>query len=76
MLSRRVLLLSSRHALTLLVVGFGLFWLYEHRVLGPDSLPPAYLRLRRSLSLAVDLVLPAGGPIQRDNRLRERIDAK
>lgn len=54
------LLLSPRHALTVLVVGFGLFWLYEHRVLGPAVLPPAYLSLRRSLSLAVCALLALG----------------
>jgi hypothetical protein len=54
------LLLAPRHALTVLVVGFGLFWLYEHRVLGPAVLPPAYLSLRRSLSLAVCALLALG----------------
>jgi hypothetical protein len=32
---------------------FGGLWLYEHRVLGPAVLPPAYLALRRSLTLVV-----------------------
>jgi Protein of unknown function (DUF3429) len=44
-------LVGGQRALALLVVGFGLFWLYEHRVLGA-LLPPAYLSLRRNLSLA------------------------
>ena len=38
--------------LALLVAGFGLFWIYEHRRCGAD-LPPDYLRMRRNLSLAV-----------------------
>jgi uncharacterized protein DUF3429 len=40
----------------LLVVGFGVFWLYEHRVVG-NELPAAYLSLRRNLSLAVCALL-------------------
>jgi len=55
-----VLLLSTRHALAALVVGFGVFWLYEHRVLGLRVLPAGYLRLRRSLSLAVCALLALG----------------
>jgi len=47
------LLLPGRPALTLLVVAFGAFWLYEHRVLGPGLLPVEYLGLRRKLTLAV-----------------------
>jgi hypothetical protein len=38
------------------VVGFGLFWLYEHRVLG-QALPKAYLDLRRQLTLAICILL-------------------
>jgi hypothetical protein len=49
-------LLGGQHALALLVVGFGLFWLYEHRSLG-RVLPPAYLGLRRNLSLATCTLL-------------------
>jgi Protein of unknown function (DUF3429) len=50
------ILLGGQHALALLVVGFGLFWLYEHRCLG-GVLPPAYLGLRRNLSLATCTLL-------------------
>lgn len=49
-------LLGGQRALALLVVGFGVFWLYEHRSLGA-LLPPAYLGLRRNLSLATVSVL-------------------
>lgn len=49
-------LLGGQRALALLVVGFGLFWLYEHRSLG-QLLPPAYLSLRRNLSLATCTLL-------------------
>ena len=45
-------IIGGQRALALLVVGFGLFWLYEHRSLGA-LLPPAYLSLRRNLSLAI-----------------------
>ncbi len=50
------LLLGGQRALALLVVGFGLFWLYEHRSLG-SVLPLAYLSLRRNLSLATCTLL-------------------
>jgi hypothetical protein len=49
-------LTGGQRGLALLVVGFGLFWLYEHRALGP-LLPPAYLSLRRNLSLAICMLL-------------------
>ena len=49
-------LLGGQRALALLVVGFGIFWLYEHRSLGA-VLPPAYLSLRRNLSLATATLL-------------------
>jgi hypothetical protein len=49
-------LIGGQRALALLVVGFGLFWLYEHRSLG-TVLPPAYLALRRNLSLATCTLL-------------------
>ena len=49
-------LLGGQRALALLAVGFGLLWLYEHRVLGA-ALPPHYLKLRRVLSLAICLLL-------------------
>lgn len=55
-----LLLLQDRHALALLVVAFGAFWLYEHRVAGPAFLPPGYLDLRRQLSLAVCALLTLG----------------
>jgi hypothetical protein len=45
------ILIDGQRALALLVIGFGVFWLYEHRLLG-SVLPPAYLSLRRNLSLA------------------------
>jgi len=48
--------LGGQHGLALLVVAGGLFWLYEHRVLGPQ-LPAAYLRLRRNLTLAGCILL-------------------
>jgi len=48
--------LGGQRGLALLVVGFGVFWLYEHRVVG-DELPAAYLSLRRNLSLAVCALL-------------------
>jgi hypothetical protein len=43
--------LGGQRGLGLLAVGFGMFWLYEHRRLG-DELPQAYLRVRRNLSVA------------------------
>lgn len=49
-------LLGGQRALALLVVGFGVFWLYEHRSLGPE-LPAPYLSLRRNLSLVACLLL-------------------
>jgi hypothetical protein len=48
--------IGGERGLALLAVGFGALWLYEHRVLG-TLLPPAYLRLRRELSMASTLVL-------------------
>ncbi len=48
--------LGGQRGLALLVVGFGVFWLYEHRVLGAQ-LPPAYLALRRQLSVAICVLL-------------------
>jgi hypothetical protein len=50
------MILGGQHGLALLVVGFGLFWLYEHRSAAPE-LPPAYLSTRRNLSLAVCALL-------------------
>jgi hypothetical protein len=48
--------LGGQRGLALLVVGFGVFWLYEHRVVG-NELPAAYVSLRRNLSLAVCALL-------------------
>lgn len=45
------IVLSGQRGLGLLVVGFGVFWLYEHRRM-KDELPPEYLSLRRNLSVA------------------------
>jgi hypothetical protein len=50
------ILLNGQRALGLLVVGFGVFWLYEHRRVA-NELPPDYLRLRRNLSVAVCALL-------------------
>ena len=49
-------LVGGQRALALLVVGNGLLWLYEHRSLGAQ-LPPAYLSLRRNLSVAICTLL-------------------
>ena len=48
--------LGGQRGLALLVVSFGLFWLYEAQRLAAE-LPPDYLRLRRNLSLAVCALL-------------------
>jgi Protein of unknown function (DUF3429) len=50
------MLLGGQRGLALLVVGFGGFWLYEHRRLGGE-LPEAYLNLRRQLTLAICMLL-------------------
>jgi hypothetical protein len=47
------LLLPFEKALAAQVAVFGGFWLYEHRILGPDLIPPAYLAMRRWLTLVV-----------------------
>ena len=47
---------GGERGLALLAVGFGVWWLFEHRVLGTD-LPGAYLRLRRQLTLATCILL-------------------
>lgn len=47
---------SGERGLALLVAGFGLFWLYEHRWC-QTILPVGYLRLRRELTLAVCTLL-------------------
>jgi Protein of unknown function (DUF3429) len=49
-------ILGGQRGLALLVVGFGVFWLYEHRSVGAE-LPAAYLSLRRNLSLVVCTLL-------------------
>jgi hypothetical protein len=49
-------ILGGQRGLALLVVGFGVFWLYEHRNVGGE-LPAAYLSLRRNLSLVVCTLL-------------------
>jgi hypothetical protein len=54
------LLLPQRYGLALLVVAFGAFWLYEHRLLGATILPDAYLNLRRNLTLGVCSLLALG----------------
>ncbi|HYM27022.1 MAG TPA: DUF3429 family protein [Steroidobacteraceae bacterium] len=55
-LATLALLLGGQRGLALLVVGCGGFWLYEHRGLGAQ-LPPAYLNLRRQLTLATGILL-------------------
>jgi hypothetical protein len=45
------IVLSGQRGLGLLVIGFGVLWLYEHRRM-KDELPAAYLSLRRNLSVA------------------------
>lgn len=47
---------GGARGLALLVVGFGVFWLYEHRSHQYD-LPADYLNLRRNLSLTVCVLL-------------------
>jgi hypothetical protein len=49
-------LLGGQRGLALLVVGFGVFWLYEHRSVGAE-LPAPYVSLRRNLSLVVCALL-------------------
>ena len=49
-------LLGGQRALALLVIGFGGWWLYEHRAL-KALLPEAYLNLRRPLTLATCILL-------------------
>jgi Protein of unknown function (DUF3429) len=48
--------LGGQRGLALLVVGFGVFWLYEHRSVGIE-LPADYMSLRRNLSLVVCTLL-------------------
>ncbi len=56
LLAASAVVVGGQRALALLTVGFGLFWLYEHRSLG-RLLPGAYLGLRRNLSLATCTLL-------------------
>ncbi len=49
-------LIGGQRGLALLAVGFGLFWVYEHRRRGGE-LPAGYLALRRNLSLVVCALL-------------------
>ncbi|MFZ9903880.1 MAG: DUF3429 domain-containing protein [Steroidobacteraceae bacterium] len=48
--------MGGDRGLALLVAGFGIFWLYEHRRY-QQSLPADYLALRRNLSLVVCALL-------------------
>jgi hypothetical protein len=48
--------LGGQRGLAVLAVGCGGFWLYEQRNLGA-GLPPAYLNLRRQLTLASAMLL-------------------
>ena len=50
------IVIGGQRGLALLVIGFGVLWLYEHRGLGA-RLPPAYLALRRQLAIATCLLL-------------------
>jgi hypothetical protein len=56
LLGAAAVVVGGQRGLALLVVGFGGFWLYEHRVLG-ELLPPAYLGLRRAITIAICLLL-------------------
>lgn len=48
--------LGGQRGLGLLAISFGVFWLYEHKRVGPE-LPAPYLSLRRNLSLVACLLL-------------------
>ena len=54
------LLLPFEQGAAVLAAGFGLFWLYEHRVLGTAVLPQGYLALRRWLTLGVVAAMGLG----------------
>ena len=47
---------GGQRGLAILVVGHGAFWFYEQRVLG-TLLPPAYIALRRQMTLATCMLL-------------------
>lgn len=49
-------LLGGGRGIAMLIVGFGMFWLYEHRIRAA-SLPADYLALRRNLTLGVCALL-------------------
>jgi nitrate reductase gamma subunit len=51
-LGAAAMLLDGQRGLALLIAGFGLFGIYEHRRWA-DSLPADYLAMRRRLTLAV-----------------------
>ena len=55
-LGAAAVLQGGTRGIALLVAGFGLFWLYEHRRCG-DALPADYLALRRNLTLSVTALL-------------------
>jgi hypothetical protein len=55
-LAAMAVVVGEDRGLALLVVGFGVFWLYEHRQY-QNALPADYLTLRRNLSLAVCVLL-------------------
>jgi hypothetical protein len=50
------MVLGGQRGLALLVVGLGVFWLYEHRKVGAE-LPDEYMSLRRILSLGACILL-------------------
>ena len=49
-------IVGGQRGLAVLVVGHGGFWLYERRALGSE-LPPAYLGVRRQMTLATGMLL-------------------
>lgn len=49
-------LVGGEKGMAILIVGFGMFWLYEHRTY-VDTLPSDYLDLRRALTLCVCALL-------------------
>ena len=55
-LGAAAVVLGGERGLALLAIGFGAWWLFEHRVLG-TALPAAYLSLRRQLTLATCILL-------------------
>lgn len=55
-LGAAAVLMGGERGIALLVAGFGMFWLFEHRRLAAD-LPADYLALRRILSICVCVLL-------------------